>query len=88
MIWLHDQIKQVYIHITVSYKQYSDKELICIKRVRRCNVTIASVTSTKNRTGDCMAKFKLQVSGLNDLNNAILNLKKIPEIYQIERVNK
>lgn len=52
------------------------------------NVTIASVTSTKNRTGDCMAKFKLQVSGLNDLNNAILNLKKIPEIYQIERVNK
>ena len=53
-----------------------------------CNVTIASVTSTKNRTGDCMAKFKLQVSGLNDLNNAFLNLKKIPEIYQIERVNK
>lgn len=53
-----------------------------------CNVTIASVTSTKNRTGDCMAKFKLQVSGLNYLNNAILNLKKIPEIYQIERVNK
>lgn len=53
-----------------------------------CNVTIVSVTSTKNRTGDCMAKFKLQVSGLNDLNNAILNLKKIPEIYQIERVNK
>ena len=53
-----------------------------------CNVTIASVTSTKNRTGDCMAKIKLQVSGLNDLNNAILNLKKIPEIYQIERVNK
>ena len=53
-----------------------------------CNVTIASVTSTKNRTGDCMAKFKLQVSCLNDLNNAILNLKKIPEIYQIERVNK
>lgn len=53
-----------------------------------CNVTIASVTSTKNRTGDCMAKFKLQVSGLNNLNNAILNLKKIPEIYQIERVNK
>lgn len=53
-----------------------------------CNVTIASVTSTKNRTGDCMAKFKLQVSGLNDLNNAILNLKKFPEIYQIERVNK
>lgn len=53
-----------------------------------CNVTIASVTSTKNRTGDCMAKFKLQVSGLNDLNNALLNLKKIPEIYQIERVNK
>ena len=53
-----------------------------------CNVTIASVTSTKNRTGDCMAKFKLQVSGLNDLNNAILHLKKIPEIFQIERVNK
>ena len=59
-----------------------------INILNSCNVTIASVTSSKNRTGDCLAKFKLQVSNIHDLNNAIVNLKKISEIYEIERVNK
>lgn len=33
-------------------------------------------------------KFKLQVANLIDLNNTILNLNKMSEIYDIERIFK
>lgn len=59
-----------------------------INILNSCNVTIASVTSSKNKNGECVAKFKLQVASLGDLNNAILNLNKISEIYEIERIFK
>lgn len=51
-------------------------------------VTIASVTCSKGNGGECQAKFKLQVTNIDALNNAIINLNKISEVYQIERVNK
>lgn len=59
-----------------------------INALNSCNITIASVTSSKTRTGECITKFKLQVAKLEDLNNAIVNLNKISEIYSIERVFK
>ena len=51
-------------------------------------VTIASVSSSTNKTGECITKFKLQVSNVNDLNMAILALQKLSDIYLIERVYK
>ena len=59
-----------------------------INVLNSCNVTIASVTCTKSNLGECVAKFKLQVANLDDLNNAIVNLNKVKSIYNIERVNK
>lgn len=59
-----------------------------INALNSCNITIASVTSTKTRTGECITKFKLQVAQIEDLHNAIINLNKISEIYNIERVFK
>ena len=52
------------------------------------SVTIASVSSSTNKTGECITKFKLQVSNVNDLNMAILALQKLSDIYLIERVFK
>ena len=52
------------------------------------SVTIASVSSSTNKTGECVTKFKLQVSNVNDLNMAILALQKLSDIYLIERVFK
>ena len=59
-----------------------------INALNATNVAIASVTSTKTKLGECITKFKLQVSNLDDLNLAIVNLNKISEIYNIERVFK
>lgn len=59
-----------------------------INALNYCNVTILSVTSSKNQTDECTAKFKLQVSNVEDLNKAILALNKMPEIYFVERIFK
>lgn len=59
-----------------------------INMLNSSKVTIASVTSSKTRNGECVTKFKLQVANIEDLNQAILNLNKISEVYSIERVFK
>lgn len=59
-----------------------------INALNSSNVTIVYVTSTKTKTGECITKFKLQVSNVDDLNQAIANLNKISEIYSIERIFK
>lgn len=59
-----------------------------INSINSTRVTIMSVSSTKNKTGECITKFKLQVSNLDDLNHVILSIGKISEVYEIERVFK
>ena len=59
-----------------------------INTLNYCNVTIISVTSTKTKNEECLAKFKLQVSSVEDLNRAILALNKMPEMYSVERIFK
>lgn len=59
-----------------------------INALNSCNITIASVSSSKTKSGECITKVKLQVAKLEDLNNAIVNLNKLSEIYSIERVFK
>ena len=59
-----------------------------INTLNYCNVTIISVTSTKTKNEECLAKFKLQVSSIEDLNRAILALNKMPEMYSVERIFK
>ena len=75
---------------TLRVLSFDRKNLLAdmINILNSCNVTIGSVTSTKNKAGECVTKFKLQVASLNDLNTTILNLNKISEIYEIERVCK
>jgi GTP pyrophosphokinase len=59
-----------------------------INALNSTKVTISSVTSTKSKTGECITKFRLQVSNLDDLNHVILSIGKISEVYNIERVYK
>lgn len=59
-----------------------------INTLNSTKASIIYVTSTKNKTGECITKFKLQVASLDDLNQAIINLNKLSEIYSIERIFK
>ncbi len=59
-----------------------------INSLNSSKVTIVYITSSKTKTGECITKFKLQVSSVDDLNQAIINLNKLSEIYSIERIFK
>ncbi|MBQ4570893.1 MAG: bifunctional (p)ppGpp synthetase/guanosine-3',5'-bis(diphosphate) 3'-pyrophosphohydrolase [Bacilli bacterium] len=59
-----------------------------INTLNYCNVTILSVSSSKTKNEECLAKFKLQVGSIEDLNRAILALNKMPEMYSVERIFK
>lgn len=59
-----------------------------INALNSTRVNILSITSTKNSSGECISKFKLQVACLDDLNHAIITLNKLSEIYSIERIFK
>ncbi|MFA7366735.1 MAG: bifunctional (p)ppGpp synthetase/guanosine-3',5'-bis(diphosphate) 3'-pyrophosphohydrolase [Bacilli bacterium] len=48
-------------------------------------VSIASINSGKNKNGDMSIKVKLIVKNIDVINNAILNLNKISDIYEIDR---
>lgn len=52
------------------------------------NVNITSISSSKNKNGDLLTKLKVSVDNLDTLNNLITNLRKISDIYIIERTIK
>ena len=52
------------------------------------NVTIKSISSSHTRTGELLTKVKLTVDTVDTLNNIIVNLTKISDVYTAERVIK
>ena len=52
------------------------------------NVTIVTISSSKNRSGDLLTKIKLSVDDVDTLNNTIVNIEKISDVYSIERTMK
>ena len=74
------------LKITSFDKRNSVAEMINI--INSTPTTISSVTSTKNKANECVTKFKLQVSTLEDLNHVIVALGNLSEILKIERVLK
>ena len=74
------------IHV-ISY----DKRNIVADMINVLNsttVSIASISSQKNRSGDLLTKIKIYVKNLDMLENAMANIKNIPDVYSVERVRK
>ncbi len=57
-----------------------------INAINTCNISILSVTSTKNKLEECLSKFKLQVSNVGDVDKVIQILENFPGVYTVERV--
>ena len=51
-------------------------------------MTIKAISSTHNRSGELLTKVKLTVDNVDTLNNIIINLLKIHDVYTTERVIK
>lgn len=74
----------------VNITSYDRKNVIAeiINTINSTAVSIVSISSSRNKTGDLLTKLKLSVKNLDMLNNAIANLSKISDIYDIDRVIK
>ena len=52
------------------------------------NITIKSILSSHTKTGELLTKIKFSVDTVDTLNNIIVNLLKIQDVYTAERVIK
>lgn len=52
------------------------------------NITIKSIMSSHTKTGELLTKIKFSVDTVDTLNNIIVNLLKIQDVYTAERVIK
>jgi len=75
---------------TLKISAFDKKNLVAemINIINTTEATIVSVTSKKNDANECITKFKLQVSDLEELNHVIVVLGNMKEILSIERVIK
>ena len=79
-----------YFDTTLKITSFDKRNLVAdmINIINAHPVVIASVSSSKNDSNECVTKFKLQVKSLDDLNHIMVTLSNVSEIYQIERVVK
>lgn len=87
--WDREFTKKIY-DATIKVAAMDKRNLVAemVNMLNTTKVTIASVSSNRTKTGENVAKFKLNVANIDELNHAIVNLRKIPEVYAIERVIK
>lgn len=74
----------------INISSYDRKNIVAeiINVLNSTSISINSISSGKNKAGDLVTKVKLIVKNLDVLNNAIVNVMKISDIYDIERVMK
>ncbi len=82
--------KGSFFDTTLKIIAFDKKNIVAemINIINSTKATIASVSSSKNDANECVTKFKLQVSNLEDLNHVIVALGNMKEILAIERVLK
>jgi len=87
--WDREFTKKIY-DTTLKIAAMDKKNLVAemINVLNMTKVTIASVTSSRTKTGENVTKFKLNVANIDDLNHSVVNLRKIPEVFGIERIIK
>ena len=89
-VYWDKEFKGGYFDATLKIISYDKRNSVAemINVVNSTKATITSVSSSKNDANECVTKFKLQVSNLEDLNHVIVSLGNMKEILEIERVVK
>ena len=89
-VYWDKEFKSGYFDTTLKIIAFDKRNIVAemINIINSTKATIASVTSSKNDANECVTKFKLQVSNLEDLNHVIVSLGNMKEILAIERVVK
>ena len=89
VLWDDEFVSKGYetlIHIL----SYDRKNIIAdlINVINSTSSSLLSISSTKNKSGDLLSKFKIKVKDLGGVQNLIANLYKVADVYDIDRVIK
>ena len=72
----------------ISVLAYDRKNILTevINALNSTSISISTITNNKTRTGELLIKVKLNVKDVETLETAMVNLKKISDVYTVERV--
>jgi guanosine-3',5'-bis(diphosphate) 3'-pyrophosphohydrolase len=89
LAWDQDFTGRVFV-VTIKVLCHDHLNVVAdmINALNACNVSILSVTSSKNKLEECLSKFKLQVSKVQDVDHVVQVLTNFPGAYSVERMIK
>lgn len=89
VIWDPDFDKKSF-ETTITITSFDRKNIVAeiINVLNSTAANISSISSSKNKAGDLLTKVKLLVKNVDVLENAITNVYKVNDIYNIERLMK
>lgn len=88
VMWATNISRKYPCRIRISAKSNNTVFANVINTINASSLQIASVSATTNNNLELVIKLKLLTLNTKELENLIINLKKIPSIYKIERDNK
>lgn len=72
----------------ISILSYDRRNILTeiINALNSTSISILTITNNKTKNGELLIKVKLSVKDVDTLENAMVNLKKISDVYSVERV--
>jgi GTP pyrophosphokinase len=89
VLWDDEFVSKGYESL-IHVLSYDRKNVIAdlINVINSTSSSLLSISSTKNKAGDLLSKFKIKVKDLNGVQNLVANLYKVADVYDIDRVIK
>lgn len=88
VLWATNLVRKYPCRIKITTSSNNNVFGNIINIINSSSLQIASVSAATNNNLEMIIKLKLLTSGTSDLEKLIVNLRKVHEIYQIERDNK
>ena len=88
--WDKDAVLQKSFESVITILSFNRKNILSdiINVLNATTVSISTISSTKTRQGELLTKIKFFVKDVDIIDNAIANIKKVSDVYTVERVMK
>lgn len=89
VLW-DDEFKPKGYETLINVLSYDRRNVIAdlINVINSTASSLLSISSSKNKAGDLLTKFKVKVKDVNAIQSIMVNLHKVSDVYDIDRVIK
>ncbi|MFK5882990.1 MAG: bifunctional (p)ppGpp synthetase/guanosine-3',5'-bis(diphosphate) 3'-pyrophosphohydrolase [Candidatus Izemoplasma sp.] len=88
VFWSDDETKRYSVNVKIIVSNRDNVLAEIINTITSCKGKIIQVAASTNKRDEGVIKIKLEIKDKDELENIILNLKKIKSIFSIERLMK